>query len=92
MISATIFNVSFGDLTVNVTYKGNEYVLYDSYPIGNGVGWHDTGAMTDTGAGFNDVATVTFDGTTVAGRVDSRTGTAGWRRSLPGRIRSLPRW
>ena len=68
------YNVYFSALpgeTGGVTYKGNRYILQNdkSYVVANGQGW-GSGADTDSGNGYWDVGTVTFDGTNKVGRVD----------------------
>ena len=69
------YNVYFSTLegeSPTTTYKNKGYVYQDdlSYVVANGQGWSNSGAPTDSGAGYWDVGNVTFDGTNYAGRVD----------------------
>lgn len=73
------YNVYFSALdneTPTTTYNGKGYVLQNdkSYVVANGQGW-GSGADTDSGNGYWDVGTVTFDGTNKVGRVDINNGT-----------------
>ena len=75
------YNVYFSTLegeSPTTTYKNKGYVYQNdlSYVVSNGQGWANSGAPTDSGAGYWDVANVTFDGTNLVGRVDvQRDGT-----------------
>ena len=73
------YNVYFSALegeAADTSYHGTDYVYQNdkSYTVANGQGWKNSGAPTDSGAGYWDVGTVTFDGTDVAGRVDVNNG------------------